>query len=84
MPQDRAGAVAADPRIKLIGIWNSGILNAPISAAAPIMEHVRKEQLAKLHSPIFYITGDKSDIAFENGMDDFRRITKVPAFHAYE
>lgn len=35
-----------------------------------------------LHSPIFYITGDKSDIAFENGMDDFKRITKVPAYHA--
>lgn len=80
----QALAVAEDPRIKLIGIWNSGILNAPISGAAPIMEDVRKDQLAKLHSPIFYITGDKSDIAFENGMDDFRRITKVPALHAYK
>lgn len=80
----QALAVAEDPRIKLIGIWNSGILNAPISGAAPIMEDVRKDQLEKLHSPIFYITGDKSDIAFENGMDDFRRITKVPAFHAYK
>ena len=28
--------------------------------------------------------GDKSDIAFENGMDDFKRITKVPALHAYK
>jgi hypothetical protein len=77
-------AVAEDPRITLIGIWNSGILNAPLSGAAPIMEDVRKDQLEKLHSPIFYITGDKSDIAFENGMDDFRRITKVPALHAYK
>ncbi len=77
-------AVAEDSRIKLIGIWNSGILNMPLAAGAPAMEDVRKEQLEKLHSPIFYITGDKSDIAFENGMDDFKRITKVPAIHAYK
>lgn len=77
-------AVAEDPRIKLIGIWNSGILNTPLAPGAPAMEDVRKEQLEKLHSPIFYITGDKSDIAFENGMDDFKRITKVPALHAYK
>jgi len=77
-------AVAEDPRIKLIGIWNSGILNMPLAPGAPAMEDVRKEQLEKLHSPIFYITGDKSDIAFENGIDDFKRITKVPALHAYK
>ena len=26
--------------------------------------------------------GGKEDIAYENGMDDFRRLTKVPAFAA--
>lgn len=77
-------AVAGDPRIKLIGIWNSGILKMPLAPGTPAMEDVRKEQLEKLHSPIFYITGDKSDIAFENGLDDFMRITKVPALHAYK
>ncbi len=80
----QALAVAEDPRIKLIGIWNSGILNMPLAPGTPAMEDVRKEQLEKLHSPIFYITGDKSDIAFENGMDDFKRITKVSALHAYK
>jgi hypothetical protein len=80
----QALAVAEDPRIKMIGIWNSGILNMPFAPGTPAMEDVRKEQLDKLHSPIFYITGDKSDIAFENGMDDFKRITKVPALHAYK
>ena len=48
------------------------------------MENVSKDQLTKLHSPIFYFTGDKTDIAFANGMDDFQRITTVPAFHAYK
>ena len=77
-------AVATDPRVKLVGIFNSGILNAPIAAGAPAMEDVRKDQLDKLHSPIFFVTGDKSDIAYENGLDDFKRITKVPAIHTYK
>jgi dienelactone hydrolase len=77
-------AVATDPRVKLVGIFNSGILPAPDGPGAPAMEDVRKTQLDKLHSPIFYVTGDKSDIAYENGMDDFKRITKVPAIHTYK
>lgn len=77
-------AVATDPRVKLVGIFNSGILPAPGGPGTPAMEDVRKDQLDKLHSPIFYVTGDKSDIAYENGMDDFKRISKVPAIHTYK
>jgi len=77
-------AVATDPRVKLVGIFNSGILPAASAPGAPIMEDIRKDQLDKLHSPVFYVTGDKSDIAYENGMDDFKRITKVPAIHTYK
>ena len=77
-------AVSTDPRIKLVGIFNSGILPAPSAPGAPAMEDVRKDQLDKLHTPIFYVTGDKTDIAYENGMDDFKRITKVPAIHTYK
>jgi dienelactone hydrolase len=77
-------AVATDPRVKLVGIFNSGILPAPSGPGAPAMEDVRKDQLDKLHTPIFYVTGDKTDIAYENGMDDFQRITKVPAIHTYK
>jgi dienelactone hydrolase len=77
-------AVATDPRVKLVGIFNSGILKAPPANGAPVMEDVRKDQLDKLHSPIFFVTGDKSDIAYENGLDDFTRITKVPAIHTFK
>jgi dienelactone hydrolase len=77
-------AVATDPRVKLVGIFNSGILPAPSAPGAPAMEDIRKDQLDKLHTPIFYVTGDKTDIAYENGMDDFKRITKVPAIHTYK
>jgi dienelactone hydrolase len=80
----QAYAVATDARVKLVGIFNSGILPAPNGPGSPAMEDVRKEQLDKLHSPVFYVTGDKTDIAYENGMDDFRRVTKVPAIHTYK
>jgi hypothetical protein len=76
-------AVAADPRIRMLGIWNSGILKAPTRPGGPQMEDVRKEQLEKLRTPIFFVMGDKTDIAFENGLDDFTRITKVPSIHLY-
>jgi hypothetical protein len=77
----QAYAVASDARVKLVGIFNSGILSKAPATGAPIMEDVRKEQLDKLHSPIFFVMGDKTDIAYENGLDDFKRITKVPAIH---
>jgi dienelactone hydrolase len=80
----QAYAVSADPRVKLVGIFNSGILPAPNGPGSPVMEDVRKDQLDKLHTPIFYVTGDKTDIAYENGMDDFKRITKVPAIHTFK
>jgi dienelactone hydrolase len=84
----QAIAVATDPRVTLVGIWNSGLFTtpppAPPNSRLPAMENVSKDQLAKLHSPIFYFTGDKTDIAISNGMDDFQRITTVPAFHAYK
>jgi hypothetical protein len=41
-----------------------------------------KDQLEKLHSPVIYILGGESDIAYNKGMDDFRRINHVPVFAA--
>lgn len=79
----QAYAVATDPRIRMVGIWNSGILKEPIRGNGPQMEDVRKDQLDRLHTPVFYVMGDKSDIAFDNGLDDFQRVTKVPAIHMY-
>src|SRR5690606_18403964 len=31
-----------------------------------------------LHTPVIYILGGEPDIAYANGMDDFRRINHVP------
>ena len=48
----------------------------------PGMPPLTKEFLAKLHSPTFYLLGGESDIAYANGMDDFKRIEKLPVFVA--
>lgn len=79
----QAIAVAADPRIKLIGNWSGGLFSAP-GGNGGLTEDVPKTQLDKIHSPVFYISGDSTDIAFENSNDDFKRITTAPAFRAYE
>jgi hypothetical protein len=48
----------------------------------PGMPPLTKEHLAKLHSPVFYLLGGETDIAYANGMDDFKRIEKIPVFVA--
>lgn len=80
----QALAVAEDSRIKLVVNWSGGLFVTPPNGAAGLTENVPKEQLEKLHSPVFYISGDSTDIAFANSNDDFGRITKVPAFRAYK
>ena len=80
----QALAIGDDPRIKLIGNWSGGLFTTPPAGAGAAMENVPKEQLDKLHSPVFYISGDSTDIAFANSNDDFKRITKVPAFRAWK
>lgn len=71
----------ADPRLKTIMICNSGLFMNP-GVAIPGMPMPEKSKLEELHTPIIYILGDTLDIAYENGMDDFHRISKVPAFAA--
>jgi hypothetical protein len=73
--------VAPDPRVTTVMICNSGILSTP-GSGMPGMPNLKKDQLEKLHSPAIYILGGESDIAYNNGMDDFRRINHVPVFAA--
>jgi hypothetical protein len=69
--------VANDPRVKTLVIHNSGVLNSGPTNMTGIS--VGKEVLQTLHTPVIYIEGGPTDIAYENGMDDFKRITHVPA-----
>ena len=69
--------VAKDPRVKTLVIHNSGMLNnGPTNMTGT---SVGKEVLLTLHTPVIYIEGGPKDIAYENGMDDFKRISHVPA-----
>ncbi|MGI6046485.1 MAG: alpha/beta hydrolase family protein [Petrimonas sp.] len=72
---------APDPRVTTAIICNSGILGNQ-GRGLPGMPGLTKEQLNKLHSPTLYLLGGKSDIAYNNGMDDFNRINHVPVFVA--
>ncbi len=70
----------ADPRIKTLMICNSGLFNSQNAGqAVGGMPMPQKEKLNEIHTPIIYILGGKTDIAYENGMDDFHRISHVPA-----
>jgi hypothetical protein len=40
--------------------------------------NVGKDVLQTLHTPVIYILGGPTDIAYANGMDDFKRIAHVP------
>lgn len=71
--------VASDPRIATLGVFNSGVLKNP-GGGMPGMPQVTKEQLKNIHTPTLYLLGGQSDIAYENGMDDFNQIDHVPVF----
>jgi dienelactone hydrolase len=70
--------VAKDPRVKALVIHNTGVLNDGPNSTIPGM-NVGKDVLKTLHTPILYIQGGPTDIAYANGMDDFKRIAHVPA-----
>jgi predicted alpha/beta-hydrolase family hydrolase len=72
--------VAPDPRVTTAIICNSGILGDGGGMAG--MPPLKKDHLAKLHTPTLYILGGETDIAYNNGMDDFKRINHVPVFVA--
>jgi acetyl esterase/lipase len=70
----------ADPRISLLMICNSGLFNQQnANQAVGGMPMPPKEKLNEIHTPIMYLLGGENDIAYGNGMDDFRRISHVPA-----
>lgn len=75
----QALAIAGDPRVKAVLILHSGVFNT----GSPIQGlQVDKSVLKTLHTPVLYLLGGKSDIAWPNGTDDYGRIDTVPALLA--
>ncbi len=73
--------VAPDSRVTTVVVCNSGIL-ADTTNRLSGMPGLTKAQLSKLHTPVLYLLGGEKDIAYKNGMDDFRLINHVPVFVA--
>ena len=70
----------ADPRIKTLMICNSSLFNQQNAGqAVGGMPMPSKDKLNEIHTSIIYILGGETDIAYGNGMDDFHRISHVPA-----
>lgn len=67
--------VAKDPRIQTAVIMNSGLFPGETSMGGMT---ATKDLLDDLHFPVLYVLGGPTDIAYENGMDDFERIDHVP------
>lgn len=76
----QAIAAGADPRIDTVVAFASGVYNRGNSGLSRVT--VTKDDLLKLHTPITYVLGGPSDIAYPNGMDDAQRIAHVPVMAA--
>ena len=70
--------VAADPRVAAVVLHNTGVLNDGPNLTLAGMD-LTKDALEKLHTPVIYILGGPTDIAYPNGTDDYKRIARVPA-----
>ena len=74
---------AHDPRVKTLGVWNSGAFTNDDRAWEIAAARATKASLKTLHTPALYITGDPSEVAFQNAEDDFTRIEGIPIFRAW-
>ncbi|MEO6389361.1 MAG: hypothetical protein ABIT16_00385 [Croceibacterium sp.] len=72
----QAISLAADPRISTVVIQNSGIFNDGAQSIGGMT--VSKEALKTFHTPVLYLLGGPTDIAYPNGSDDVQRIADVP------
>jgi dienelactone hydrolase len=73
--------MGTDPRVDTVIGFNTGVLNHPPPASQPDPDLlIGKDTLARLRGPIAYINGGPTDIAYENALDDFERISHVPVF----
>ncbi|HWR14928.1 MAG TPA: hypothetical protein VN577_08870 [Terriglobales bacterium] len=74
---------AADPRVKTALLLNTGIIRdtskLPPSITLPA---AKTESLKKLHTPVIYIIGGPTDIAYNNADLDYTDINHIPLFRA--
>jgi hypothetical protein len=73
---------ARDPRVKTLGMWNSGvwISGEMRTGDGTLLVATTKKDVALVHSPTLYINGDQIDPAMANAADDVARLNQVPVF----
>ena len=76
----QALSAGADPRVDAVMAFASGVYNRPGNGLSGVA--ITKADLTRLHTPVAYVLGGPSDIAFPNGSDDFARIGHVPVMLA--
>src|SRR5690606_4852991 len=77
----QAMRAAADSRVKTLVMMNSGLFKDGDGTGVPEMD-VPKSALKLLHTPVFYLAGGESDVAWVNANDDFAQLDHVPVFYA--
>ncbi len=70
--------LGADPRVKTIGVFNSGVQEATgaVNATQP-----GSDALAKLHGPVLLINGHEPDFMMAASAATFDKIDRLPAFY---
>src|SRR5207249_2840045 len=70
-------ALGADPRVKTIGVFNSGVQKA--TPGAPASPFPTSADLPKLHGPVLLINGHEPDFMMAQSAATFDMINHVPA-----
>jgi len=72
-------ALGADPRVKTIGVFNSGV--QPANPNGPPSPFPTSEGLTKLHGPVLLINGSEPDFMMAASKSTYDAIQKLPAFY---
>jgi hypothetical protein len=71
--------VGADPRVRTIGVFNSGVQQANPNAPAGLVPAM--DALTKLHGPVLLINGAERDFMTPTSKGTFDAIDKLPVFY---
>ena len=72
-------ALAADPRVKTIGVFNSGVQRP--TPGAPPSPFPTTDALPKVHGPVLLINGHEPDFMMAQSKATFEALEHVPAFY---
>ncbi|HKH71455.1 MAG TPA: hypothetical protein VKA59_08905 [Vicinamibacterales bacterium] len=72
-------ALGVEPRVKTIGVFNSGVQAA--NPNAPAGPFPTTDSLAKLHGPVLLINGHERDFMMATSLANFEAINQVPVFY---